>query len=301
MKKFFALAGLVALTSACALTDYPVITDEDQVRQANGTHIVNTSGQAFVLQKVQVASFVGDKSYNAVWFVNQDQKGNQTIYTRMNHGLVAEPDTWFHGTTYMNDNRNTCWNIRAPNPATGDTDIFDFAINVNCEGTETIAVLLSKGERSQEAGGDGNSGTDDGAPSSNVAQSVAGVTLQQAVDVLDQLDSYATFGDWADYGMTGYKYTASPSTVDIGLANSSGIVTDFNLDGVTIVYDVMNRKAVFDTRSGNTPAILRELADWVDANGDDGRLTVTFAGVTASANAGLMSAAHLRKLADSLD
>ena len=235
-----------------------------------------------------------------MWFVNQENDGDQTLFTHMNHGSVAEPDTWFHGTTYMNDNRNTCWNVKADNPLTPD-DPFNFQINVNCAGTETLFFLLSKGERTQEAGRDGNNGTDDSAPSSNVAQSFAGVTLQQAVDVLDQLDSYATYGEWTDYGLTGYKYTASPSTVDIGLANSSGIVTDLNLDGVTIVYDVVNRKAAFDLRSGNTPAILRELADWVDANGDDGRLSITFAGVTATANVGTISAKHLRNLADSLD
>lgn len=52
MRKLLAVATMVAFSSGCALTNYPVITDRDQVRQANGTHIVNTTGRAFVAQKV---------------------------------------------------------------------------------------------------------------------------------------------------------------------------------------------------------------------------------------------------------
>ena len=89
MRKLLTVAALAALNSACALTNYPIITDEDQVRQANGTHIVNTTGRAFVMQKVQVASFVGDTTFNTVWFTNQDQKGNQTLWTHENIGRAT--------------------------------------------------------------------------------------------------------------------------------------------------------------------------------------------------------------------
>lgn len=301
MRKLLAVATMVAFSSGCALTNYPVITDRDQVRQANGTHIVNTTGRAFVAQKVQVASFVGDKSYNAVWFADQDQKGNQSLFTHMNIGTVADPDTYFHGTVYMNDNRNTCWNLRADNPVTGDTP-FDFQINENCPGTETLVLLLSKSARTQEAGKDANNGNDDspGSDFGGRGQSMAGVTLQQAIDVLGQLDSYATYGNYPEYGMNGYKMTITPSNVDIGLANSSGVSTDFNLDGVTIVYDVANQRSLIDPSAGNSAAILRQLADWVDANGRDGTVSVTFAGTTATNPISLFSAAHYRALADRL-
>lgn len=304
MKKYLAVAAMAAVAmfnSACALSDYPVITDRDQVRQANGTHIVNTTGQAFVMQKVQVASFVGDTSFNAVWFTNQDQSGNQTLYTRMNIGLRSNSDTWFHGNVYLNDDRNTCWNVRAPNPVAGDVP-FDFDFNVNCKGSEALVFLISKGSRTREAGSDGNNGNDDspGSDFGGRGQSMAGVTLQQAINVLGQLDSYATYGSYPAYGMTGYKMTVNPSNVDIQLANSSGVTTDFNLDGVTLVYDVTNERAVFDTRGSNAAATLRQLADWVDANGKSGTISVTFAGTTATNAIALLSAAHYRKLADRL-
>lgn len=302
MRRLLALSAIMAFSSACAVTDYPVITDQDQVRQANGTHIVNTTGRAFIMQKVQVASFIGDTSFNAVWFVNQDQRGNQTLYTHMNIGLVANPDTWFHGNIYLNDNRNTCWNIRAANPNSPSDTPFDFDINVNCKGTEALAVLISKGSRTTESGGDGNNGNDDspGSDFGGRGQAMAGVTLQQAIGVLSQLDSYATYGKYPEYGLNGYKMTLTPANVDIQLANPSGVRTDFNLDGVTVVYDVVNERAVFDTRGSNAKTILRELADWVDANGREGTVSVTFAGTTATNPVALFSASQYRKLADRL-
>lgn len=302
MRKLLAVAVVVGFNSACALTNYPVITDQDQVRQANGTHVVNTTGRAFIMQKVQVASFVGDQSFNTVWFTNQDQKGNQTIWNHQNIGLVADPDTYFHGNIYMNDDRNTCWNVRASNPVVGDTP-FDFDINVNCPGSETIVLLLSKSARTREAGSDGNNGNDDnpGSDFGGRGQSMAGVTLQQAISVLGQLDSHATYGSYPQYGMNGYKMTVTPANVDVTLATSGGAVTDFNLDGMTIAYDVTNERAVFDTRSGNSAVILGQLADWVEANGRTATVSVTFAGVTATNPVSLFSAAHYRKLADRLD
>ena len=302
MRQPLAVAAMVVFSSGCALTNYPVITDRDQVRQANGTHIVNTAGQAFIAQKVQVASFVGDTSYNTVWFTNQQNNGDQTLWTHMNFGVVGRPDTYFHGNVYMNTNRNTCWNIRASNTVVNDQP-FDFDANLRCPGTETIVVLISKSSRTQEAGGDGNNGNDDspGSDFGGRGQSMAGVTLQQAIDVLGQLDSYATYGNYPEYGLNGYKMTVSPSNVDISLANGSGVATDFNLDGVTIAYDVANQRAVFDPSASNSAALLRQLADWVDANGREGTVSVTFAGTTATNPVALFSAAHYRALADRLD
>jgi len=301
MKNYLALAAVIGLNSACALTNYPVITDRDQVRQANGTHIVNTTGRAFVMQKIQVASFVGDTSFNTVWFTNQDQRGNQVLWTHMNIGLRGKPDTYFHGNTYLNDDRNTCWNVRANNPVVGDVP-FDFEINLNCKGSETIALLVSKSARTREAGSDGNNGNDDspGSDFGGRGQSMAGVTLQQAVNVLSQLDSYATFGTYPEYGMNGYKMTVTPANVDVQLATASGVQTDFNLDGVTIAYDAVNERVVFDSRTGNTAAIVRQMADWVDANGREATISVTFAGTTATNPVALFSAAHYRALADRL-
>ena len=302
MRKLLAIAVVVGFNSACALTNYPVITDRDQVRQANGTHIVNTTGRAFVMQKIQVASFVGDTSFNTVWFVNQDQKGNQTLWTHENIGRVDRPDTYFHGTVYLNDNRNTCWNVRADNPVVGDTP-FDFDINLNCPGSETIVLLVSKSARTRESGKDGNNGNDDnpGSDFGGRGQSMAGVTFQQAISVLGQLDSHATYGAYPEYGMNGYKMTVTPANVDVSLANSSGVATDFNLDGMTIVYDAANERAVFDSRSGNSPAILRQLAGWVEANGSSATISVTFAGTTATNPVALFSAEYYRKLADRLN
>lgn len=300
MRKLLALAALISLSSACAITDYPVITDQDQVRQANGTHVVNTTGRAFIMQKVQVASFIGDTSFNTVSFVNQDQRGNQTLYTHMNIGLVANPDTWFHGTVYMNDDRNTCWNVRAANPVSGDVSPFDFDFNANCKGSEALAVLVSFAQRSQEAGSDGNNGnpTSPGSDFGGRGQSFAGVTVQQAIAALGQLDAAGTYGSYA--GINGYRMTVTPANFGVTLTSSAGASTTLAFDGVTLTYDPVNQRALIDPRGSNAAAIADQVANWVDANGRNATLTLTFLGTTARFNASLFDAAHYRALADRL-
>lgn len=301
MQKLLALAALISLSTACAITDYPVITDQDQVRQANGTHVVNTTGRAFMAQKVQVASFIGDTSFNTVSFVNQDQRGNQQLYTHMNIGLVSNPDTWFHGTVYMNDDRNTCWNVRAQNPVANDADIFDFDLNPNCKGSESIAVLVALAERTQESGRDGNNGNDDspGSDFGGRGQSFAGVTVQQAIGALAQLDASGTYGSYA--GINGYKMTVTPANFGISLTSPSGASTALAFDGLTLIYDPVNQRAVIDPSGSNAAAIADQVADWVDANGRTATIDFTFLGTTAHFKSALFSAAHYRALSDRLE
>ena len=297
LKRISPVVVLAAVFSGCALTDYPVITDEDQVRQDVGTHVVNTAGEAHILEKSRVATIEADRTYEAIWFVNQDQDGDQTIYTKMNHGDPAEPDSWFHDDVFMNTNSNVCWNVRADNPATGDTDIFDADVNEQCDGEALI--FLSKGDRTQEAGRDGNNGQPYDEGGSGQSQTFAGVTLQQAIDALGQFDAYATYGTWADYDMTGWKMVVSPDNFGIALANGAGEQTTFALEGVTVVFDLANRELAFDTRgASNLAAIYDQLADWIDANGQSASGLLTFAGTTATLDVGFLSADVYRERAE---
>ena len=96
MLKKLALLLVPFAAVGCALTDYPVITDEDQTFKVIGTHIVNTAGESYIKQKVQIALVKpGGTTVETVWYTNQDGSGNQTIYNRMNVGNISDFSTVF--------------------------------------------------------------------------------------------------------------------------------------------------------------------------------------------------------------
>lgn len=293
---FKALPGvlaIVALTSACHLTEYPIITDEDQTTKVTGTHAVNTTGDAFIAQKAQVAKVDPDgNTYENVWFMNQaNDPSKRTIYNYTNVGHLSNPSSIFHGSVYMNPDHTGCWSSRAH----AGGPLFDFDANVNCQQFNQPAILLAKFTRNQEAGRDGNHGSDDAnTASSSRAHAAYGVTFDQAVDMLVSLRGAATYGEWTDVGMTGYRAAVTPANATFELATDAGVRTAIVVDGTQITLDPVNNHVLVDLRTGNVDAVLNQLADWVDANGRSATLYATVLGQTLNFSVGLNTAQQYR-------
>lgn len=146
MKKFFlfAFVAAVALGLGCAITNYSLITDNDQ------GGVVNTNGKAYIRQSSQVATTWPDSNDNLIWFVDQAANGDRNLTTyNFNTSLSASP---FKDDLYCSPDWNGCAIVTAPDPETGDVDMFDYRGNANCSGYRSLSLLVSTSRYYGECG-----------------------------------------------------------------------------------------------------------------------------------------------------
>jgi hypothetical protein len=149
MKKLFYLAfiAVVALSFGCAITDYPVITDNED---DSGNFVVNTNGQASLLPTGQAITIGPDYNSEIHSTVDQAGNGDQNITSYSN--LQTPGNVHFMAYTYCNIDQDGCWTTKSPNPAIGDASIFDYTSNANCDGWESLFFVISFGARTGECG-----------------------------------------------------------------------------------------------------------------------------------------------------
>lgn len=145
MKKLFYLGFALVLAAGvgCAITDYPIITDNDQ-GLGDGGGIVNTNGKAHLITS-QVATLWPDGADELFSQVDQKVNGDQTITTYNNYSTMYPI---FHDDLYCNPDWQGCAIVTAPNPAVGDADPFDYSWNQSCGGSRSLSLLVSYGARS---------------------------------------------------------------------------------------------------------------------------------------------------------
>lgn len=147
MKKLFYLgfALVLAMGAGCALTNYELITDNDQVRNGS-SGAVNTNGKAHIFESSQVALIWPDGTDESLWFVDQNAAGDRVLTTYVNFSvgpLVGGTDPTFHDDFYCNPDWNGCAVITAQDPEVGDVNIYDYKYNPNCPAARSIYYLLS--------------------------------------------------------------------------------------------------------------------------------------------------------------
>lgn len=283
------LAVLVAFgfATGCAITDYPVMTDAEQTDSNLGEHVVNTSGQAIIVPQIQVITTTAEKDYEFLTWVDQDKKGNQTLYTRTATNPAGSLD--FAGFTFINDDRTGCWVFRAPNPVEGDSDIFDGDFQASCDGAELLFTLAATTLRVAEGGSDGAGHGSDGSAASTSTDdgSFAGLSFADKLDMFTTFigtepacdadcQSETGFGAWAR------DITLTPETLDLQFEAANGATHSLAVDGVRMVVDLQNSRLWVDGRQGNLPSVLNGLADFVETNGQEGSFSFTYAGQTGS-------------------
>lgn len=143
MKKllYLGFCAMLSLGVGCAITDYSLITDNDQVANGQGSGVVNTNGKAHLIESSQIATIWPDGTDEWIAFVDQKANGDRTITNYNNFSTGGFPT--FHDDQYCNPDWQGCSMVTAPDPEIGDVDPFDYTFNINCKGIRSISLLLS--------------------------------------------------------------------------------------------------------------------------------------------------------------
>lgn len=155
MRKLFYIGFCLTLVMGvgCAITDYALITDNDQTNNnsgasTTGSNVVNTNGKAHIMETSQWAfSFGGGTLEEWIAFVDQDGNGDRVISTYGNNNARGGPS--FHDDDYCNPDWNGCAAWTAQDPEVGDADPFDGSQNVNCTLGGSFSILVGSGRLSE--------------------------------------------------------------------------------------------------------------------------------------------------------
>jgi hypothetical protein len=129
----FGFAAAVAMGFGCAITNYELITDNDQ------GGVVNTNGKAYIIS-TQVATIWPDGTDNLIWFVDQKANGDRTLTT---YNYASTEDNPYMDNRYCSPDWNGCAIATASDPEVGDVDDFDYRGNANCSGYRSLSYLVS--------------------------------------------------------------------------------------------------------------------------------------------------------------
>lgn len=149
MKKLlFGVLLLALVATGCAITDYPIITDD----RGDFSGIIRTGHKAYIVPTAQAATSWEDGSDELFSMVYQNQYGDQKIYSFNN--FDPTDSVMFMDQTYCDWRYDGCEVTRAWNPANpaADVDIFDYEFFENCSGARSLSMMASVGERVGECG-----------------------------------------------------------------------------------------------------------------------------------------------------
>jgi hypothetical protein len=163
MKKLLLIALLAAFSLGCAITDYPVIFD---TRGADANGVMTGQYDLAYIVTSQVATIWDDGSDELFTLVSQDWKGDQWLKTYNNYdpsGLINFLDQTYCDPTFDSSfcAIATAWNPDLPNAYPhGDQgagynnvdDVFDYVLDLNCNGARSLSLLVSYTSRYGECG-----------------------------------------------------------------------------------------------------------------------------------------------------
>ncbi len=208
MKKLLYLSFclVLALAFGCAITQYSVITDNDQNDSPKaGGAPTNTNGKAHLRESSQVAFGYDDGTDELFSFVDQKANGDRTISTYNNHsGNAGQPV--FHSDLYCNPDWAGCAVWTSADLESDPRPDFDGTANTNCLGFRSLSVLLSSSRYYGECG-------------------------RARLSFEDRL---ALLGEGAlrnKFGRIGLLYNLNAGNFSIQLDNNQGVVTNLAMRG----------------------------------------------------------------------
>jgi hypothetical protein len=157
MRKLLYLGFCLVLLAGfgCAITDYGIITDNNQSNAAGsgdasaGTQkATNTNGKAHIKETSQIATIWPDGTDELINFVDQKSDATATLTTYNNFSTGSEPT--FHDDLYCNPDWNGC-SVFTADDNNGPV-LFDGSSNPNCSGARSLSLLLSTGRYYGECG-----------------------------------------------------------------------------------------------------------------------------------------------------
>lgn len=249
MRKLFYLGFclVLAMGVGCAITNYSLITDNDQVANGQGTGIVNTNGKAHIIEGSQIATLWPDGADEWLNFVDQKANGDRVL-TNYNNFSAAYPI--FHDDEYCNPDWNGCSMVTSQDPEVGDVDIFDYTYNINCKGIRSFYLLLSTSRYYGECG-------------------------RVKMPLADRINLINMGRLGRNMGLEGLFYDLNRSNATITLNNNAGFVTTLPMNAqVQGFFSFAGRKATLDMTNPLLASMGRAYADFL-ANHATHQTTVT--------------------------
>ena len=248
MKKLILCAIVLAfLAAGCAVTDYPIITDD----RGSYSGIIRTGHKAWI-QISQVATIWDDGSDEIFNMVYQNQYGDQKLYWFNNFDPTAS--VIFLDQTYCDWRYEGCEITRSWNPANANIDdVFDYEFFPDCSGARSLSLLVSYTTRYGECG-------------------------DKWSNVQDKAAEFANLATTTWRGGTAYVVPVNAETTSVALNGVSmpiyGQFTAFITDKNNTVIPM-------------TPNARHEIAwlsNYVAQNGTQANATITFGSVSANFN-----------------
>lgn len=268
MKKMFYLGFclVMALGVGCAITNYDLITDNDQVKSQSGKKTksngqngtIKTKGRAHIRESSQAATTYPDGSDELIWFVTQRSNGDRKLYTYNNFSTGSDPI--FHSDLFCNTDHSGCVIWTADDPQTGDADIFDGTFNTNCLGARSLSVLLGTTRYYGECGA---------------------ISSDNSLSVRDRLTIFGNFEvtgtDRFFRNITGKELSAVVSNQ----YNENPLALRIPGNGATwLEKDGVGGRGGMDLTNPTNSRTFNDLKRYVDANGKIFNLSMTLDGVT---------------------
>ena len=127
----------------CAITDYPLMTDEYT------GEIINTNGKALIATNLFWVTEWPDGKDNPFTMVDQKANGDRVLTTYNFYSTDTDPLFDF---TYCSPDWQGCALFTAPDPQEGDVDPFDGAANESCLGWRSLVSFSPATYRYGECG-----------------------------------------------------------------------------------------------------------------------------------------------------
>ncbi len=245
MKKLLGIllvTALVAAVGGCALTDYPVITDD----RGDYSGVIRTGHKAYITQTSQVATIWPDGSDELFSMVYQNAYGDQRLYTFNNFDPTATALFLDQNYGYCDWNYEGCEIVRAWNPHQND-DALDYEFFADCSGARSLSLLVAQQNRLGECG-----------------------------DGLFSADVQGLAGEFADLATTTWRGETA-YVIPVSAANTS-----VALDGVVVpLYGQFNgfvtdRLQVMIPMTPNARHELKWLSRWIAENGSSATATISW-------------------------
>jgi hypothetical protein len=277
MKKLLYLGFCLVLLAGfgCAITNYGVITDNDQIYKKKGLTVqpvIDTSGRAHIKETSQVATLWPDGSDELINFIDQKKDGTSKLFTYNNYSTGAQPI--FHDDFYCNTAKTGCSIWTAPDTNDAADDPFDGEFNANCFGARSLSVLLSTDRYYGECG----------------------KRLMSLENKLNFLNSGILR---EELGSQGLLYHINSQTTSVTLDNGQGVQTNLPITGdATHWMSGTSNIAMLDLRNPLLGNFGRAYADWVGeyATGVS-NVTICYTGIcvdfTIAGNRGPSNRSHI--------
>ncbi|ANM31875.1 hypothetical protein ABI59_23400 [Acidobacteria bacterium Mor1] len=239
---------LCLATSGCQISNYGLITDNNQTRAGGGPgEIRDTRGKAKLVHGSQWALWVAGETIEQLNYVRQNTDGAQTLYTHSN--ISVEGEATFSDDLYCSPERQGCAGRVSfdKNAADPEDDPFNFRRFEDCPGAIWFSATLSTDRYYGECG------------------------RTRRLSLQDRLSLWNS-GELVQLaGREALHYRANRSGLSIHLSNEQGLRSQLPLAGDVEVWlsPGPGRAGMLDARNPLIGQVARSYAGWVDAHATD--------------------------------